>query len=184
MRIALLCVLCVSVVGCARKGEPPPEAAQEKAVAVPALEVLAENAGGRTVVRVPYTALLTSGRVHKIFRIENEHIVEQEVKLGQRFGDSVEVAPLPAGAVVAISGLRGLHQGDRVQAEMVMALPPLPDAPRTSKTKAADCPKPAQPAASSIPGANPADAAKGCAAPENSLLPAKPSPAAGIVKEK
>ena len=107
--------------------------------------------------------------------------------LGRRFEDTVEVTPLPAGSVVVISGLRGLSTGTRVQAQMVMALPPLPEArPSRKAAGAADCVKPATPPAgtSSIPGVRPEDSAKGCAAPDNSLVPAKQSPAPGFGKEK
>jgi membrane fusion protein, multidrug efflux system len=69
-----------------------------------------------TVLRVPAAAVVSYYGVQKIYAIENSQIVEKVVKLGDRFGDIIEVTDgLAPGAWIATSQLTRIHQGSRVE---------------------------------------------------------------------
>ncbi len=72
-----------------------------------------------SVLRVPASAVISYYGVQKVYTIQNGQIVEQVVKLGDRFGDVIEVTDgLTAGTLIAISELTRIRQGSRVQARM------------------------------------------------------------------
>jgi RND family efflux transporter MFP subunit len=69
-----------------------------------------------TVLRVPASAVISYYGVQKVYAIENQQIREQVVKLGDRFGDIIEVVDgLTPGAWIATTELTKIHQGSRVE---------------------------------------------------------------------
>jgi RND family efflux transporter MFP subunit len=69
-----------------------------------------------TVLRVPASAVISYYGVQKVYRIENQQIQEQVVKLGDRFGDVIEIVDgLAPGAWIATTELTKIHQGSRVE---------------------------------------------------------------------
>jgi hypothetical protein len=68
------------------------------------------------VVRVPASAVISYYGVQKVYTVENSRIVEQVIKLGDRFGDFIEVVEgLKPGAWIATTGLTKIQQGSRVE---------------------------------------------------------------------
>lgn len=68
------------------------------------------------ILRVPAAAVISYYGVQKIYAVENGQIRELVVKLGDRFGDVIEVTDgLMSGALIAISELTKIHQGSRVE---------------------------------------------------------------------
>lgn len=68
------------------------------------------------IVRVPASAVVSFYGVQKVYAIENGEIRERVVKLGDRFGDTVEVTEgLAAGTWIATSELARIRQGIRVE---------------------------------------------------------------------
>lgn len=68
-----------------------------------------------SVLRVPANAVISYYGVQKVYAIENSQIVEKVVKLGDRFGDSIEITDgLAPGVVIATTQLSRIHQGSRV----------------------------------------------------------------------
>jgi len=126
------------------------------------------------IIRVPASAVVSFYGVQKVYRIENGQIKEQVIKLGDRFGDTIEIIEgLNSGAVIAISELSRIRQGSRVQPLMVATAPKAAAAPPPAAT--ADCVKPA---------AAKQDTA-GCAVPaEPTLAPSRPSAASAFTKGK
>jgi RND family efflux transporter MFP subunit len=84
----------------------------------PGLFARAELLTSRTesVLRVPASAVISYYGVQKIYAIENSQIVEKVVKLGDRFGDVIEVTEgLTSGAWIATTQLTKIQQGSRVE---------------------------------------------------------------------
>ncbi len=127
------------------------------------------------IIRVPASAVISFYGVQKVYRIENGQIKEQVVKLGDRFGDTMEITDgLASGAVIAISELSRIRQGSRVQPQMVVAAVPkaavAPAAPATP-----DCAKPTAAAPETA----------GCAVPADPpLVPSRSSAASAFGKDK
>lgn len=72
-----------------------------------------------TIVRVPAGAVISFYGVQKVYAIENGQVREHVVKLGDRFGDAIEVTEgLPSGSRIAVSDLTRIRQGSRVQVKM------------------------------------------------------------------
>jgi RND family efflux transporter MFP subunit len=68
------------------------------------------------ILRVPAAAVISYYGVQKIYTVENGQIREQVVKLGDRFGDVIEVTGgLTTGALIATTELTKIHQGSRVE---------------------------------------------------------------------
>lgn len=128
------------------------------------------------IIRVPASAVISFYGVQKVYSIENGQVKELVVKLGDRFGDTIEITEgLPSGAVIAISELSRIRQGSRVQPQLVAAIPQAAASPvrKAAPAAAADCTKPAP--ASTTPA--------GCAVPsEPSLAPSRPSAASAFTK--
>jgi RND family efflux transporter MFP subunit len=69
-----------------------------------------------SILRVPAAAVVSYYGVQKIYLLEGGQIREQVVKLGDRFGDTIEVTEgLTPGATIATSELSKIHQGSRVE---------------------------------------------------------------------
>jgi RND family efflux transporter MFP subunit len=69
-----------------------------------------------SVLRVPASAVISYYGVQKVYAIENAQIVEKVVKLGDRFGDVIEITEgLAPGAWIATTQLTKIHQGSRVE---------------------------------------------------------------------
>jgi len=84
----------------------------------PGLFVRAELLTSKTesVLRVPASAVISYYGVQKIYAIENSQIVEKVVKLGDRFGDVIEITEgLTSGAWIATTELTKIQQGSRVE---------------------------------------------------------------------
>lgn len=81
---------------------------------------------------VPVSALVTFAGVHKVFVIEDDHVTEVQVKLGQQTAEWVEIVepPLPPDAVVVVSGQSQLADGS-----LVRVREPQSDAPGDGATK-------------------------------------------------
>jgi RND family efflux transporter MFP subunit len=68
------------------------------------------------IVRVPAKAVISYYGVQKVYALENGRIRERMVKLGDRFGDVIEVTEgLTPGTWIAISELTKIHEGSRVE---------------------------------------------------------------------
>ncbi len=68
-----------------------------------------------SVLRVPADAVISYYGVQKIYSIQNAQILEKVVKLGDRFGDVIEITEgLAPGTWIATSELTKIHQGSRV----------------------------------------------------------------------
>jgi multidrug efflux pump subunit AcrA (membrane-fusion protein) len=84
----------------------------------PGLFVRAELLTSKTesVLRVPASAVISYYGVQKIYAIENSQIVEKVVKLGDRFGDVIEITEgLTSGVWIATTQLTKIQQGSRVE---------------------------------------------------------------------
>ena len=84
----------------------------------PGLFVRATLTTSRTdsVVRVPASTVISYYGVQKVYAVENSRVVEQVIKLGDRFGDLIEVAEgLKAGTWIATTELTKIQQGSRVE---------------------------------------------------------------------
>jgi multidrug efflux pump subunit AcrA (membrane-fusion protein) len=69
-----------------------------------------------SVLHVPASAVISYYGVQKIYAIENGQIRELVVKLGDRFGDVIEVTDgLTSGTWIAATELTRIHQGVRVE---------------------------------------------------------------------
>jgi RND family efflux transporter MFP subunit len=69
-----------------------------------------------SVLRVPADAVISYYGVQKIYAIKDSQIVEKVVKLGDRFGDTIEVTEgLESGTWIATSELTRIQQGSRVE---------------------------------------------------------------------
>ncbi len=69
-----------------------------------------------SVLRVPASAVISYYGVQKVYVIENQQIREQVVKLGDRFGDIIEITEgLTPGVWIATTELTKIHQGSRVE---------------------------------------------------------------------
>jgi len=137
------------------------------------------------IIRVPASAVISFYGVQKVYRIENGQIKEQVVKLGDRFGDTIEITEgLTSGSVIAISELSRIRQGTKVQSQLIAALPaPAANPLRTavaSTPATADCTKPAPATATNKP-----EPPAGCAVPvDSTLAPSRPSAASAFTKGK
>jgi len=68
------------------------------------------------VLTVAYRTLQYRYGVNRVFVIEGDHLVEHELKVGERFGDRIEVVSgVPAGALIANSDVERLVDGTKVQ---------------------------------------------------------------------
>ncbi|MBZ5496523.1 MAG: efflux RND transporter periplasmic adaptor subunit [Acidobacteriia bacterium] len=68
------------------------------------------------VLRVPAGAVISYYGVQKVYEIENGQIREKVVKLGDRFGDVIEITEgVTPGAWIAATELTRIHQGSRVE---------------------------------------------------------------------
>ena len=69
-----------------------------------------------SVLRVPASAVISYYGVQKVYAVENAQIIEKVVKLGDRFGDVIEVTEgLAPGTWIATTQLTKIHQGSRVE---------------------------------------------------------------------
>lgn len=71
--------------------------------------------GAKGTVLVPATALLYEGETIKVFTVENETAKERKVKIGNRYGEMMEITEgLKSGDIVVIAGQQSLSEGIRV----------------------------------------------------------------------
>ncbi len=69
-----------------------------------------------SVLRIPADAVISYYGVQKVYAIQGTQIAEKVVKLGDRFGDSIEVTEgLEPGTQIATTQLTKIHQGSRVE---------------------------------------------------------------------
>jgi RND family efflux transporter MFP subunit len=69
-----------------------------------------------SVLRVPADAVISYYGVQKVYAVENGQIVEKVVKLGDRFGDVIEITEgIAPGTWIATTQLTRIHQGSRVE---------------------------------------------------------------------
>ena len=78
-------------------------------------KVILYTAGERNTIVVPVTALLYEAEKVKVFTVDGEHAKEREVKLGSKYGETMEIVEgIKEGEKVVTFGQQNLSEGAKI----------------------------------------------------------------------